>query len=159
MKILQILLLTFIVFISSVWFTDANWWPTGNTESFICQWDDCSFEGGIEASKWSINWLVTDRTLSEYVIQIISYLTTFITLIWVVIVIYAGFTILVSWWDEEKIKSAKRLILYAILWIILIWLAWSIMTFIVSILDGGAEVPDGGGAEVPDDGVGWEVIE
>ena len=136
MKIIHSFLVVLVLMLGGIFSVSANWWGNPEPDIIICQWDECGFQEGADAAQNAIDGVVTDRTLSEYVIDIIQYLTTFFTLIGVIIVIYAGFTILVSWGDEEKIKKAKKLILYAILGLILVWLAWSITTFIISILDG-----------------------
>ncbi len=146
MKIIQRLFLAFAIFTLGFWVVGANWWPTENSESYLCQWDECSFEWWTDIAATAIDGIVTDKTFSEYVIQLIQVLTTYITLIWVIIIIYAGFIILVSGWEEEKIKNAKRLILYAILWIVLIWVALQLTEFIIDILDGTIQAPDSAAA-------------
>jgi len=77
----------------------------------------------------------TERTLSEYVQDVVVYILTFISIVAVLYIIYAGFMILISNGDEEKVKKSKQTIIYVALGIIIIWLAWSIVTFILMVLN------------------------
>lgn len=133
-KILK-LLLTCVLFSTSI-FATANWWGNENPEVYIGQWEDYGLEVWADLARDTINTIEKERSFSEYIIDIIQYLTTFLTLIWVILVIYAWFTILISWGDEEKLKNARKLIFYVVIWITLIWLAFSIMKWFVSILNG-----------------------
>ena len=55
------------------------------------------------------------KTVSEYIQDIVSYALTFITIIAVVYIIYAGFRLMVSTGDDaEKVKKTKDIILYII---------------------------------------------
>ncbi len=109
-------------------------WPNPNPVVDVCQWWNCNLEWWAAIAKDSLEGINNEKSLSEYVIDIIRNLAEFLTLIWVIVIIYSWFTILVSWGDEEKLKSARRMILYVVLWILLIWLAYAIMDFIISIL-------------------------
>lgn len=61
---------------------------------------------------------------------------TFISIIAVLYIIYAGFQILIGAGDEEKMKKAKNIVLYVTLGIILMWLSYSIVKWIfVAIID------------------------
>lgn len=113
----------------------ADWFWNSEPEWYICQWGECSLEIGTEQAKWTLEGIEQDRTLSEFVIAVVLYLLTFLALVAVVIIIYAGFNILTSGGDEEKLKSSRRIILYALLGIVLIFLAFSIFTWLEWLLN------------------------
>ncbi len=77
----------------------------------------------------------TERTASQYIQDIVQYLLTFLMLISVIIIIYAWFNLLIWVWDEEKAKKTKQIIIYAIVWLIIIFLAWPISEFIFNVLN------------------------
>lgn len=73
-----------------------------------------------------------------YIIDIVFYLLSFISLIALLYIIYSGFQIITGAWDEEKNKKAKNTITYIAVGIILIWLAIPIVKFIVGAIDASA---------------------
>lgn len=128
--------LVLVVFFVSVTFAQAGFFDSfinnGAPEIRYCaDGEDCWLQQGITIVKEGINGLETTRTASEYIQDIVLYLLSFVTLIAVVYIIYAGFNILTGSGDEEKLKKSKSIIFYVILWIILMWLAWPITRFIL----------------------------
>ncbi len=59
---------------------------------------------------------------------------TFLYLIAVVYGLWWGFNILTAAWDEEKVKKWKTIIMHAIIWLVVIWLVWSIINWVVTQL-------------------------
>lgn len=96
-----------------------------------CKWDSCSLSGWIDQVKGQVNWIEKDRTFFEYIQAVIWYLIWFIFFIALVYVLYAWFNILVSSWEEEKIKKSKSIISYVIIWIIIMFSAYSIVNFVM----------------------------
>lgn len=135
MKKLIFFLISFLALFTFWLFNEVNasifWW----TETTIpyCPWDDCSLEKWVEYTKW-VSWLVTDGTASAYIQKIIIYFLTFLKLVAVILIIYAWFNMLTSAWDEEKAKKSKTIIVFAIIWLLIIYLAWPITNFIIDIL-------------------------
>ena len=74
-----------------------------------------------------------DVTLT--VVNIIRFAVWFLYFVGVVLVIYAGFLILISGGDEEKVKKWRNIIIYVIIGLIVVFLAQSIVSFIVWVLD------------------------
>jgi len=107
---------------------------TGTPEVRYCNNGECGLEEWIDVIKWGITDLETTRTASQYIQDIVIYLLTFVSIIAVIYIIYAGFQILIWWGDEEKMKSSKQTIIYVIIGMILMWLAWPITQFILSVL-------------------------
>ncbi|MDD3646128.1 MAG: TrbC/VirB2 family protein [Candidatus Gracilibacteria bacterium] len=97
--------------------------------------DDCDLKGGIEKVKNTVNDIEKDRKFSQYVQDVIQYILGFISLVAVIYIIYAGFMILIGAGDEDKLKKSKQTILYVIIGIVLIWLAYSIVAFIMDMLN------------------------
>ncbi len=77
---------------------------------------------------------LTNKPLSEYAQDVVLYFLSFISIIAVIYIIYAGFQILIGGGDEEKMKKAKNIILYVIVGIIIMWLAYSIVEWIMKLL-------------------------
>ena len=125
--------------------------------SFWLSWDDLIDVDGPDeipyCNEYDINWnnkcgltegtleirdkiddIETERPLSEYVQDVVTFLLWFVSLVAVLYILYAWFNILISWWDEEKVKNSKMTIIYAWLWIILMWIAYSIVLFIIRII-------------------------
>lgn len=107
----------------------------GSPSVKYCQWGECGIDNGINIVEDALDGSIeTDRSASEYIQDIVVYLLWFVSLIAVIYIIYSGFQILIWSGDEEKLKNSKKIILYVILWIILMWLAWPITNFIFDVL-------------------------
>lgn len=61
--------------------------------------------------------------------RIVNFLNGFLALICVLLVIYAGWLVFMSWGDEEKLKKAKNIVLYIIIGLILLVASHSIFRF------------------------------
>jgi len=104
-------------------YCDPNW----NEPCWLAEW--------VNQVKWQIGNMESNRSFSVYAQDIIKYVLWFITLIAVIYIIYAWFNILVWAWDEEKAKKTKSIIIYVIIWMFIIWLAYPIVLFIINILN------------------------
>lgn len=71
-------------------------------------------------------------TLQKWVEYFISFLYFVAVVFW----LWGWFNILTSSWDEEKVKKWKNVIIYAVIWIIIIFLASSIIDFVFSSVIG-----------------------
>jgi len=105
-----------------------------STEIRYCSGDECWLDEWVELLEDSSLDVVKDKTFSEYIQSVVVYLLWFISLIAVIFIIYSGFQILIWGWDEEKVKKSRQTIIYVIIWIVIIWLAWPITNFIFSVL-------------------------
>ena len=65
--------------------------------------------------------------MKDSITNLILYFLTFLSLIAIAFVIKWGFQILTAGWDDEKVKSWKNTILYALLWVFIIIIAYSIV--------------------------------
>ena len=69
--------------------------------------------------------------LEATVIKIVQWVLTLLGLIAVIMILYGGFTWLTAGGNEEKVASAKKIISAAIIGLIIVLLAWAIVTFVV----------------------------
>jgi type IV secretory pathway VirB2 component (pilin) len=58
-----------------------------------------------------------------------------VTIVGVIYIIYAGFQLMTGGGDEEKLKKTKNIIVYVIIGIIVMWLAYPLMKFIIRLLN------------------------
>lgn len=146
-KILRI----FLFWLSLFWmatFQVSNAWDLDDI--FKDEWsisnpyedDKHGLKEGIETTKWIIDDSVTDRSASAYIQDVVAFLLWFIAIVAVILIIYAWFNILTWAWDEEKVKKAKMTIIYVVIGMIVIYLAWPIFTFIVNVLNWNPPVSE-----------------
>jgi len=69
--------------------------------------------------------------LEDTVIKIVQWVLTLLGLIAVIMILYGGFTWLTAGGNEEKVATAKKIISAAIIGLIIVLLAWAIVTFVV----------------------------
>ncbi|MBW7954790.1 hypothetical protein H3C61_03175 [Candidatus Gracilibacteria bacterium] len=105
-----------------------------NSSIIYCRGDDCSLDEGTEVVKRGIDGIETNKDASTYIQDIVVYLLTFITIIAVLYIIYAGFKILTSAGDEEKASGGKKIIISVALGILLMWLSFVIVRFILGVI-------------------------
>jgi PKD repeat protein len=98
----------------------------------------CSIDKGTEVAKDGIRNIQTERKFSQYIQDVVSYLLLFLGIVGVIYLIHAGFVIMTSSGDEEKVKKAKGTIKYVAGGLLLIFLAYSIVTFIVRVINAPA---------------------
>lgn len=65
--------------------------------------------------------------------NIISWLLQFSGIVAVVLIIYAGIRLISSGGDPKQIEGAKKILTYAIMGLVLIFLSFAILTFIADI--------------------------
>lgn len=140
MKKTLVLLFTFLALFGS-YFATTNASIFGNNGIFqdkntipYCNDGNCWLTQWIEEIwKANIPWVVTEGTASDYIQRIVIYLLRFLALVAVIVIIYAWFNILTAAWEDDKVKKSKSMIMYAIIGLAIIFLAWPITTFIIGI--------------------------
>jgi hypothetical protein len=93
--------------------------------------NDCTIDKGTEVVKTGITSIETTDSFSVYIQKVIVYVLGFLTLIVVILIIWAGFSILTAAGDDEKVKTAKKIIFRAVLGLLVIFFAWAITSFII----------------------------
>lgn len=96
---------------------------------------DCWLEKGIEEAKWQVSSLETEGTAVSFLQDRIDYVLWFLLAISVIIIIFAWVMILTSAWNDDRIQTAKKIIMYCVIWIMVIFVAYPITKFIIDILD------------------------
>lgn len=127
------------LFVSDTQASQINVWWNNNiirtdTKIPYCPnpWD-CSLDKWIEESKWKIDWIKSDWTAADYIQDIIIYVLGFLFLITVIIIIWAWAIILTSAWNDDKVENAKKIIINCVIWMVVIFAAYPISSFIIWI--------------------------
>lgn len=92
-----------------------NCW-TSDTWLFIFQSNNC-----IEKANLS--------NFSKIIIDIINWANSFVLIITLIMIIYAWFQVLISGWKEDKLKNAKKSIIYIFIWLFILVTNYLILTF------------------------------
>ncbi len=109
---------------------DGDW-----AQPYICQNDDCGADNGIAAVSDALEWSEKNKPASQYIQDIVNYVLTFMAIVWVLYIIYAGFNILTAAGDDEKVSNSKKTITYVVIGLLIMFLAYSIIAFIFGIFD------------------------
>lgn len=109
---------------------------SGNSETNIdyCPSWECSIQKWQEKAKNWLDWIEKNRWFAQYVQDIVEYTLWFLYLAAVIMIIYAGWVLLMSTWDQIAMDKAKNNIVYVIVWILVIYLANSIVNFLISAI-------------------------
>lgn len=83
-----------------------------------------------EGVRWSGN------SADNAIQNLIQNALIFLGIIAVIFIIYAGFLILTAWGDEEKVKKGKTIIMQAGIGIVVIFLAYSIVSWLFNLFTG-----------------------
>lgn len=100
----------------------------------VCSNGKCTIQGGFDASKNAVKGLMSEKKIEVFVSDTVKYFLTFVSLIAVVYFIYAGFQLMVSGGDEEKAKKTKKIMVYVIAGIILIWVSYFLVAIVINSL-------------------------
>lgn len=132
------ILIIFILMISFLQVNASSLFEEKSSVIYCWNWtSECSLDQWTEIVKKWIDWINTNQSFVDFVQDIVAYILTFISLIAVLYIIYAWFSILVSWWNDEVQKKQKKTIFSIIIWIVLIWLSYTIVNFIVDLAQQG----------------------
>ena len=66
----------------------------------------------------------------EWVMWVLNYFLWFLWILAVVMIIYAGFRMVISQWEEEDFNKAKTQIIYALIGLVVIILSYSIVRLV-----------------------------
>lgn len=110
--------------------------PCADEAPYCNDGTDCSLSGGIADVQDVTNDVVTDKGFFEYAQDVVEYLLVFLGIVGVLYIIYAGFRILTGAGEEEAVTDAKKTILYVVIGYTVIFLAYSIVAFIIGDEDG-----------------------
>ena len=71
----------------------------------------------------------TATWLIDLMSRIINWVTPFLWLVIVIMIMYTGFQLITWWGDEEKFKKAKKSIIYIFIWLLILVMNFLIVTF------------------------------
>lgn len=66
---------------------------------------------------------------AQIIVRIIDWMNSFVWIIVILMIIYAGFLVLTSWGDDDKLKKAKNIVLYIVIWLFILIFNYLILTF------------------------------
>lgn len=78
--------------------------------------------------------IVTEGDAATIIQQWLTNLLSFLYLLAVLLGIWGGFNILTAAWDEEKVKKGKTIIIQALIWVVVIFLAGSIVEWLLTLV-------------------------
>ncbi len=139
-------LLTLIAWIPASYSSSSCAWnwadPTcKNWQIEYCKDGTCTLSGGLAVTDKAAEWLFTKKTISQYAQDVVKYLLWFVTLVGVIYVIYAWVQLMTGGWDEEKVKKARQIIIYVLVGIIIMWLAYALVSLIIDTVTKPATTP------------------
>lgn len=65
------------------------------------------------------------------IVTIINWVNGFIWIVTILLILYAGFLVLTSAWDEEKLKKVKSILLYIAIGMFILFASYLILTFFI----------------------------
>lgn len=86
-----------------------------------------------------------DTNLKTSLIAMLNYFLGFVGIVLIGIIVYAGFIIIVSQGDDEKLTEGRKMIIYALIGVVIIFLSFTIVNFIGNVVDNGQN----GGGNIP----------
>ncbi len=100
----------------------------------------------------------SDTDIRIIIINIIKYLLTFLGIIAVAMVMYAGFLWMTSEGDPDKVNKAKKTLVNAVIGLIIIISAFAIVIFIYNLINDGHYGGPGNGSDPQGVGPGYGAI-
>ncbi len=92
------------------------------------------FDASWGAKDGALAW--SSKTLDQVIQGWMAYLVWFLYLIAIIMMIYGGFNILTAAWDEEKVKKGKTILMQAVGWLIVVFIANSVISWLITGLFG-----------------------
>jgi len=92
-----------------------------------------------QEKKWLEQFWKEWVTLDQMVLTFIGWVFTFLMIIAVVIFLIAWFMIMTAWGDDDKVKKGKTWMINAVIWIVVIFLARSVVEWIFKFLSDQGE--------------------
>ncbi len=86
-------------------------------------WVDCT---------WTTSSCIWQADLSKatwIIVTIINWANSFLAIVVIIMIVYAWFNILLSWWDDDKVKKWKSSIIYIAIGLLILALNYIILTF------------------------------
>ena len=108
--------------------TDCVYSESGSISGFL---DDCKPDSLV----WDkIPWYWVETWLKKIVTDKISDISVILWLLAVAMIVYAGMLMQFSAWDDSKVKKAKDLIKWTLIWVIFLISAWGIVYIVINLM-------------------------
>ena len=98
----------------------------------------CFSDGFVAPDREQVNEKINEESFRAQVLKIVNYFLTFLGLLAVVAIVYAGIIMVADFGNEEMVGKAKSILLWASIGMIIVLLSFSFVNF---ILDIGEEQP------------------
>ena len=92
--------------------------------------ENCFNTGSNLVNPWNLE---ISSWFKDLIFKWIKYLGGFLSLVAVWSIVYWAFMFTISTWDDEKIKKAKDIIKWWILWFLVIISSWAIITIVIEV--------------------------
>lgn len=79
---------------------------------------------------------ITPNDPPELLMGILNYVLGFLGVLAVAMIVYGGFTYMTSAGNEERVKSGRAILTYAIIGLLIVILSWVIVRVIITALGG-----------------------
>jgi type IV secretory pathway VirB2 component (pilin) len=127
------------IFVTPVFAGCDGWFPISDncvTEPPYCSGSGCWLWEGFLATVRATGDHFSQKPISELAQDIVNFFLSFLSIVAVIYIMYAGFQLMTGAGDEEKMKKTKKIIYYVIFGIIIIWLSNSIVRWILNLVNG-----------------------
>ncbi len=113
-----------IIFQAIIWFIVIKFADivVKNTFNPDCWW------GGI-LSYYGTNICENITENAKIITTLLNWINSFLAIIIVLMIMYAGFLVLTSAWDSDKHDKAKKILLYVWIWLLILFTSYLILTF------------------------------
>lgn len=101
--------------------------PDGYVEDYHVVWTNSGSN-----TSWDNRLIDTVKTAVNRVLWMLS-------LIALILCIRGWFQMLTAAWDDWKVKTWKKILTHAAIWLAVIWLSWLFVTFIFYLINNSAE--------------------
>lgn len=92
----------------------------------ICNWLPwCSWDGANNSITW--------KKFFTFIGKVITEMINYIAVISVISLMIAWIMYLISWWEDEQVKKAKKWIIWSLIWVFISTSAWAIINLANSI--------------------------
>ncbi len=71
---------------------------------------------------------------NDIINDLISTLWILLSIWAIIMIVYSGLLMTLSWWNDEKVKKWKDLLKWTLIWYIALLTAWWIVSFVISLI-------------------------
>lgn len=105
-----------------------------DTSSYLCNWDkasECTYN--LNDIFWSQKWSSPNTTIQGIISNIIKFITVSAWWLAILCIIIWWYIVMIPW-DEKRVSKWKSIIIDSIIWIMVIWSAYAIISIVQSFI-------------------------